>query len=140
MQACQVCWVSTNASTHKCHRTGRVWSINAPINCTTPNVVYKLTCKKCNKFLYIGKTKRCLKHRINEHRGYISQKKVNQPAGEHFNSPGHSIADLQVVGIERVFARRNEDIDKILEQREKWWINEYDSVTFGNNKDPGSNY
>ena len=34
--------------------------------CLTKNVIYKIRCHQCD-LLYIGETKRCLKHRISEH-------------------------------------------------------------------------
>ena len=29
-----------------------------------------------------------------DHRGYVSQKKLDQVCGEHFNKPGHSQSDM----------------------------------------------
>ena len=81
--------------------------------------------------LYLGETLRKLKERIADHRGYITQKKLHQITGEHFNLPGHSIADLQVIGIERVLPRGDDILRKT---REEYWINQYESCTFGNNK------
>ena len=39
-------------------------------------------------------------------------------------------AFLEVIGIERVLPRGNDTLRKV---RESYWINEYDSVTFGAN-------
>ena len=46
------------------------WNINRKLNCDSYNVVYAIICKKdkCN-LVYIGETKRMLKHRLTEHRG-----------------------------------------------------------------------
>ena len=107
---CIMCCLSKTTTTHKCNRSRKQWSINAPIDCQTSNVIYKLTCKKCPKFLYIGETKRCLSKRIQDHRGYIKKKHLNQVTGEHFNLPGHSVADLEVTGIERILPRGNDMI------------------------------
>ena len=68
---------------------------------------------------------------MQEHRGYISQKKLNQPAGYHFNLPGHSKADLMCMAIEQV--KPMED-PEILDIRESLWIESYDSVSFGANQ------
>ena len=127
-QGCQLCWHSVKTSTHKCHHNGKTWSIFAPIDCNTTNVIYKLLCKKCRDFCYIGETK---SERIAEHRGYILQKKTNQVTGHHFNMPGHTEADLQVVGIERVLPLGDPLIRK---SRESYWINQYFSTKYGQNK------
>ena len=82
------------------------------------------------KNLYLGKTSRQLRTRINEHRGTITRKQVNKPAGGHF-STGHGKkpeAYLRVTGIERV--KGNEFV---LNRRESLWINRYDAIKFGAN-------
>ena len=79
-QMCILCPFIQKTTTHKFERTGREWNIDAPIDCQTPNVIYKLKCKKCPAFgmntdslhlLYLGETLRKLKERIADHRGYI---------------------------------------------------------------------
>ena len=78
----------------------------------------------------MGKTSRQLRTRINEHRGTITRKQVNKPAGGHF-STGHgkkTAAYLIVTGIERV--KGNEFV---LNRRESLWINRYDAIKFGAN-------
>ena len=74
-RACKLCWFLDHSSTHKCKKTGKQWKINAPIDCQTKNVIYKITCKKCDWFVYIGETERRLCDRIQQHRGYVTQKK-----------------------------------------------------------------
>ena len=130
-QGCRVCWHCKTTSVHVDKRTGRTWKIRAPINCLTKNVVYQLLCKQCPLFHYEGETLRELRQRILDHLGYVRNKKENQVAGHHFNLPGHSIADLEVVGIERVLPRKN---DLIRKSRESYWINEYESTVFGFNR------
>ena len=133
-EGCKNCWISETTTTHTCQLTGKTWKISSPINCKTKRVIYKLTCsrntKKCRKFLYLGKTSRQLRTRINEHRGTITRKQVNKPAGGHF-STGHGKkpeAYLRVTGIERV--KGNEFV---LNRRESLWINRYDAIKFGAN-------
>ena len=86
-------------------------------------------CKKCPSFCYIGETRKRFRDRMEQHRGSITQKKDN-PVGNHFNKPGHSVADLLPVAIERVLPKGNHLLRKT---RESYWINQYDSVTFGAN-------
>ena len=72
------------------------WQINQSLNCETSNCVYMIECRKDScRMRYIGETKRIMKFRLAEHRGYISNND-DTPTGEHFNSPGHSISDLSM--------------------------------------------
>ena len=127
---CQLCWISESATTHDCKRTKQSWTINAPLDCNSEDVVYKLRCRKCPPWLYIGETGRRFRDRMQDHRGYITQKKLDHPVGAHFNLPGHSVSDLLPVAIERVLPKGN---DLLRKRREKYWINKYDSITFGAN-------
>ena len=45
------------------------------------------------KQVYIGETKRMLKFRLDDHRGY-GNKYVDTATGSHFNQPDHSLADM----------------------------------------------
>ena len=132
-QGCQNCWVSPAATHHRCPRTGRKWKITSPINCNTRNVIYKIYCSKCPRWVgYIGETKRQLRVRIGEHRGSITRK-VNNSVGRHFHK-GHGKkpeAYLRVVGIEKVRPEKN---DLLRKTRESRWINLYHSTRFGANK------
>ena len=138
-EGCQTCWVSKRTTTHSTKRSRKKWDIVAPINCKTSNVIYHLGCKKgCKEFEegYQGETKRQLRARINEHRAGIrkavKENNVDHEVYGHFVK-GHGKnpeAFLEVIGIERVLPRGNDTLRKV---RESYWINEYDSVTFGAN-------
>ena len=78
-------------------------------------------------FLHIGETGRSLRERFTEHRSNIALKQG--PTGNHFNLPGHSVADLGIIGIEKVYGN-----ERVRLRREDKWINEYDSTKYGNNK------
>ena len=73
---------------------------------------------------------RRFKDRVQEHRGYVTQKKLHTATGAHFNLPGHTLADLIATAYERVLPRGD---DALLERRESMWINTYDSIKFGAN-------
>ena len=138
-EGCQTCWISKRTSFHSTKRTGKKWKISAPINCKTKNVIYHLDCrKKCRVFEegYQGETKRELRARINEHRAGIRKafknKDVDHPIYGHFVT-GHGKnpeAYLEVTGIERVLPMGDDQLRKI---RESYWINQYDSVSYGAN-------
>ena len=43
---------------------------------------------------------RILKFRIDEHKGYIVNKKLENATGAHFNLPGHTVSNLTVTVLE----------------------------------------
>ena len=127
---CVMCSLSVATTSHKCTTSGKSWKISGPITCTTSNVIYKLGCKKCNNFLYIGETSRRVVDRFYQHKGYVTQKKLDQPTGRHFNLPGHNVTDLFIIPIEHVLPEGDAFIRKT---REKMWIARYDAVSKGQN-------
>ena len=127
---CYACIQCDRATHHKCNRTGTIWEISNPINCLTTNVIYKLSCRKCGWFVYIGETERRFCDRLTDHRGYVTRK-VNNAIGEHFNLPGHDLTDMIPLPIEKVFPEGNLPIHtQIRKRREKYWIRMYDAVSF----------
>ena len=62
--------------------------------CTTSNLIYVLSCRKCSK-LYIGETGRRLGDRFREHIRSVGAN-TDLPVGKHFSSPGHSVGDVLV--------------------------------------------
>ena len=57
--------------------------------------------KEICKQIYLGETKCTLKSRLAEHCRYVGNNDTTS-TGQHFNSPGHSIADLSITIIEQV--------------------------------------
>ena len=57
--------------------------------------------KRKKENFYIGETKNMLKSLVDEHKGYIVNKKLGKATGDHFNLPGHSINNLSVTILER---------------------------------------
>ena len=110
---------------------GKVWNINQKLNCKSFNVVYALKCKKenCGK-TYIGETKRYLKSRLDDHRGYIVNSLTSKATGEHFTQPGHSLADLQVTVLEQV--KKNNTLYR--KEREEYFIRKFNTFHNGINK------
>ena len=85
-------------------------------------------CKRC----YIGESERTLKDRISEHIGYIRTKKIDKTTGQHFNSPGHSLANMTVTILERV---KKEDIF-YRKERETYHIRKFNTYYRGLNLRP----
>ena len=95
---CTTCSHSVESTTFYTHHTGTNHDIQGHITCNTSNVIYIITCTKCNK-QYIGETGRKLKTRISEHLRNIA-KKQNTVIGTHFNSANHKSNHMQINVIE----------------------------------------
>ena len=106
--------------------------INTSVNCSNNNVVYMVGCKKCTQ-QYIGETERSVRERFREHRGYVTANMKNKATGQHFNEPGHSISDMTITVIEKIF---NKD-PRYRKQREKMFINKFNTRYKGLNKMSG---
>lgn len=155
---CPICpFTPMSAVAVTSHVTGYTHTITTPITCETENVVYLWICQKCgynceihtnrrNTFRpapnvrnnqkgtnYLGRTKRPFKKRLAEHRDYPKAGKVEEPSGEHFRLPGHSVSDLFGLAIEHV---KNKD-PFVLKARETYLIRKFDSYRNGLNQDPG---
>ena len=68
-ELCPTCPFTPPGTTklHTCNVTGDKFNINSPMNCKTSGVVYKITCKRCLRFVYIGKTGKLVKQRFYQH-------------------------------------------------------------------------
>ena len=105
------------------------WKINQTLDCNVSNCIYLVHCKKeACKMNYVGETKRIMKFRFAEHRGYDE----SQPTGQHFNSQGHSIADMSVLILEQV--RSSDPLYR--KEREKYCIRKFNTYYNGMNTQP----
>ena len=64
---------------------------------------------------------------------HINQKHINQPIGDHFNKPGHSIDNFTVSVIEKV--KSSEKLYR--KEREKYLIKKFNTYYNGLNKNTG---
>ena len=104
--------------------------INGPVNRITSNVVYCLQCNKTNcRQIYIGHTQRPLKERFGEHKTSVRNNSKNA-IGDHFNGPGHSIFDMKILALEKVYKPGL----SIIEKRESLWINRFEAEFRGLNR------
>ena len=94
------------------------------------NVIYMLDCEKCGQ-KYISSTIRQLKHRVADHRGYISNQVTSRATGAHWNLPGHSLAHMKVTILEQSKSR-DEDY---LRERDKYFIRKFDTMNSGINRE-----
>ena len=101
-------------------------------NCQTTNCIYLLGCKKCPQ-QYVGESERSLKERFLEHKGYVNNRILTKATGAHFNEKGHSISDMEITIIEKIF---NQD-PQFRKQREKMFINKFNTKYKGINRNTG---
>jgi len=95
-----------------------VFHFNDSLTCRTTNIIYLITCVKCNK-QYVGETGRCLGDRLCNHRSCILTKK-STPIAIHFNKPGHSIErDFRALPIEKI--TEGPDALRLRRERELFW-------------------
>ena len=88
-----------------------------------------IECSKCLQ-RYIGETKRSLKERLSDHRGYINNKKIEYITGHHFNLPGHDLSNLKITILEK---QKTED-DLYRKERERYFINKFNTFHKGMNR------
>ena len=106
-------------------RTRTTYTIRHNFNCTSSNLIYLITCKKCRK-QYVGLTTKQLNVRVNHHRtNIINHKPIYLSA--HFNFPDHSITDLSIQAIDTV-ASNCSNILQELQKLEKYWIQKLRTV------------
>ena len=125
---CLCCIYSTNSNTHTSTLTGQTWPIKHSITCEDSNVVYSVTCShKAGQCLrtpaqYVGKvgSSRPCRVRCTEHRGAVTHH-FDTGVGEHFNLPGHDLADFNFLPFEKVRSRDPFEV----EARESFWIEKY---------------
>ena len=127
--SCITCPYSIPGKVVKSHATNVTVEVNTAVTCNTPNVIYCISCNHCGE-QYVGETHRPLKDRFGEHRGYVNRKEVKKATGDHFNSSGHSISDMRIQIVEKMFTR---DIF-FRKQREHFYINKFDTKRNGLNK------
>ena len=88
------------------------------MDCNSKNYVYCIFCnKQGRKQIYVGQSQRELKTRFSEHKTSV-QTRTNKVVGQHLNGPGHSLNNLEVAAIEKVFEKGK----NITEKRESMWI------------------
>ena len=79
--------------------TGFCYPIRHRFSCTSSNIIYLITCKKCKK-QYVGRTTNQLNHRLNPHHTSIINNKTMY-LYIHFNFPDHSFEHLSVQAIDQ---------------------------------------
>ena len=87
------------------------------------NVVYTIQCRKCGQ-QYVRETGQALHCRMNNHRADIIHKKTEEkPVAAHFNTQGHSVEDMTVMVIEKLW----KDDPVLRKIRENKWMRTLDT-------------
>ena len=127
---CETCPFVDLAKHFKGPFNNTVVKLNTAMNCRSSNVVYCVHCNKerCQQ-IYVGYTERKLKERFSEHKSSVNTKK-NNAIGDHFSGPGHTIANMNILALEKVFKPGVQ----IIEKRESYWINKLEAEHQGLNR------
>ena len=126
---CMTCKHLNTSTTFKSTTTGIHYPIRHSFTCSSSNLIYLITCKRCKK-QYIGFTTRTLKYRVNHHRTNILNKKSIYLC-DHFNLPDHNIEHLSIQAIDTA----TETEHTTLRQLELYWIKKLQTL-----KPKGLNY
>ncbi|XP_078583735.1 uncharacterized protein LOC144866254 [Branchiostoma floridae x Branchiostoma japonicum] len=120
---CLTCTYVKKSKAFHSHQTSIRYTIRAHITCRTRNIIYMIQCKKCG-IQYVGETGQTLANRMNGHRSSIKTDK-DTPISAHFNQPSHTVADMEVIGLEKLAYGRTEDLTRQRRlHRESYWIHQ----------------
>ena len=72
-----------------------------------------------------------MKARLSDHKGYINNQVIAVTTGFHFNLPGHSLVDLQLIILE--WAKKEDETYR--KEREKYFINYFNTFYRGMNRE-----
>ena len=122
-RGCNICKFSENSSQFYSHSTTTKYTIRQHITCTSKNIIYLITCKRCQK-QYVGETKTQFRLRFNNHLSTI-RRKTNTPVAIHFNENQHTIEDLTITGIIKL----NKSDDILRRKLESVWISKLNTLT-----------
>ena len=100
-------------------KTGTTFTIRHSFSCNSSNLIYLITCTKCQK-QYVGLTTRQLNVRLNHHRTNIINKKPIYLC-VHFNFPDHSLDNLSVQAIDKPPDNSQNKMQE-LQRLERYWI------------------
>ena len=122
--ACLICNSFISDQSFKSNPTGRIYKTQTyeQLTCGSLDVVYAIHCIRCG-LMYVGETGRSLRSRINGHRAGII-KDGQSLLYKHFHLPGHSVADMNVQLLEKIYHSSENPVNTRLRRRlrELHWI------------------
>ena len=122
---CKTCFHLVEGDSFTSNITNIKYSVvsrNSDMDCSTRNVIYLITCRKCG-VQYVGKTSPTLRCRLNNHHNRLKQL-CDLYLYNHFNSDRHSLDDILLMPIEEVSLSQKDNISlssKLLLREEFWY-------------------
>ena len=115
--ACLTCNSFISDQSFKSNLTGRIYKTQTyeQLTCGSSNVVYTIHCIRCG-LMYVGETGRSLWSRINGHRAGII-KDGQSLLYKHFRLAGHSVADMKVQILEKIYHSSENPVNIRLHRR-----------------------
>ena len=99
--------------------TGRHYSIQQQLSCSSQNVIYLVTCAKCN-LQYVGSTSTEFKVRFRNHKSNMLKNK--RTCAIHYNNSEHEISQINFIIIEQIRSFENSlHLEQLLLTREAYW-------------------
>ena len=98
---------------------GKSYSIISNLTCDSKNVIYLVSCKKC-QLQYIGSTTTEFKVRFRNHKSSMVTNKKSCEVAIHFNSISHSLQDFSFQCIDQI-SQDCTQVDKFLITKEAYW-------------------
>lgn len=131
---CACCPLSSKIKSFINPSTNVEITLRSLTTCASEGVIYAIRCE-C-PLIYVGKTSRCLRIRITEHKSSIKRKDIHSPLAIHCTQKGHMMHSLRFWAIEKVDRNpRGGDYEKLLLQRETMWIHRLNCIApFGLNE------
>ena len=124
--ACLTCNSFISDQSSESNLTGRIYKTQTyeQLTCGSSNVVYAIHFVRCG-LMYVGETGRSLRSRINGHRAGII-KDGQSLLYKHFRLPRHSVADMKVQILEKIYHSSENLVNTRLHRRlqELHWIKE----------------
>ena len=115
--ACLTCNSFVSDQSFKSNLTGRIYKTQTYEQLTSgsSNIVYAIHCIRCG-LMYVGETGRSLRSRINRHRAAII-KDGQSLLYKRFRLPGHSVADVKVEILEKIYHSSENPVNIPLHRR-----------------------
>ena len=122
---CKTCKHISQGSTFTSNVTKKSYEVishSTSMTCTSENVVYLISCRKCG-IQYVGETSQKLRNRLNNHRSSL-KRLTNLYLYHHFSSDGHSEDDICIMPIEKITPGDRASVTSIQLEREDYWCRE----------------
>lgn len=109
---CSVCPFMKPTAALRSSATKKIYAIDTHYTCTTPKVIYLITCTVCSK-QYVGQTSQNLRLRFRHHRNHMHTH-TNRPIYKHFSMHGFNNITIQTI------EQQLDDLTRY--ERERHWI------------------